>query len=196
MFKGDRQVLPRSTQVVYYKSGIKDSHGLPVAGACPAGHPVAVPMLEFKIAYRDTLDNADLRLSSGRGYSWHADFFAAWDPKVQAALVTQCINGGGQCDARGYDARQPGRGRVLDAKGRLLGRGRCPRRAAGGPPAPWWSDDEQFVAGLPSARGGRATVVDLRALSPPEQTARCREARPRTGRVTQAPATGGPAARR
>ena len=200
MYKGDRQVLPRSTQVVYYKSGIKAyntvrafprglrfvvgdpratqaefqrdsrvsgwtcgasgatydfpascpdhadlivrykapscwdakhldspdhrSHmAYPVNGSCPASHPIAVPMLEFKIAYPDTKDNADLRLSSGRGYSWHADFFAAWDPKVQQALVTQCINGGGQCDARGYDARQPQRGRVLDAKGRLLARG-------------------------------------------------------------------------
>ena len=199
MFKGDEPVLPRSTQVVYYKSGIKaynrvrpfprglrfvvgdpratqeefrrdsgvsgwtcgssgatydfpascpkhadlivrykapscwdgrrrdspdhKSHmAYPVGGRCPAGHPVAVPMLEFKIAYPDTKDNADLRLSSGRGYSWHADFFAAWDPKVQAALVTQCINGGGQCDARGYDARQPRRGQVLDGRGRLLAR--------------------------------------------------------------------------
>lgn len=57
-------------------------------------------------------------------------------------------------------------------------------------------DDEQFVAGLPSVRVGRAAVVVLHALSPPEQTARCREARPRTGRVTRAPATDGPAARR
>ncbi len=197
MYKGSKVVLPRSTQVVYYKSGIKAYNSVrafprglrfvvgsplatqaefkrdsgvsgwtcgssgatydfppscpthadlivrykapscwdgkhrdspdhkahmayPVGGACPADHPVAVPMLEFKIAYPDTKDNADLRLSSGRGYSWHADFFNAWDPEVQEALVTQCINGGGQCDARGYDARQPQRGRVLDARGQLV----------------------------------------------------------------------------
>lgn len=197
MYKGDAPVLPKSTQVVYYKSGIKaygtvrafprglrfvvgspkatkaefqrdsgvsgwtcgssgatydfpascpahadlivrykapscwdgkhrdspdhKSHmAYPIDGACPADHPVAVPMLEFKIAYPDTKDSADLRLASGRGYTWHADFFAAWDPKVQEALVTQCINGGGQCDARGYDAHQPRRGRVLDAQGRPI----------------------------------------------------------------------------
>ena len=74
-------------------------------------------MLEYKIAYPDAGDNAGLRLASGRGYSWHADFFAAWEPTVQERLVTQCINGGGQCDARGYDAHQPQRGRVLDATG-------------------------------------------------------------------------------
>ena len=30
-------------------------------------------------------------------------------------MVTHCIDGGLQCDARGYDQNQPGKGAVLDA---------------------------------------------------------------------------------
>ena len=92
----------------------------PVEGACPKRHPVALPMLEFKIAYPVDGSLRGLELSSGRGHSWHADFFAAWDTPTQAALVTQCVNGGGQCDAYGYDQHKPGRGRVLDDEGRLI----------------------------------------------------------------------------
>ena len=92
----------------------------PVAGVCPASHPVALPMLEFKIAYPVSGDLSQLRLSSGRGYSWHADFFSAWGMPTQEALVTQCINGGGQCNARGYDQHKPQRGSVLDAGYHLL----------------------------------------------------------------------------
>ncbi len=103
----------------------KSHMAYPVDGACPAGHPVALPMLEYKIAYPVDGDLSRLRLASGHGYSWHADFFAAWDMPTQEALVTQCINGGGQCDARGFDQHRAGRGRVLDAQGRLI------RRAGG-----------------------------------------------------------------
>ena len=98
----------------------KSHMAYPVEGACPKGHPVALPMLEFKIAYPVDGNLRGLRLSSGRVHSWHADFFAAWDMPTQAALVTQCINGGGQCDAHGYDQHKPGRGRVLGDDGRLL----------------------------------------------------------------------------
>lgn len=94
----------------------------PVEGACPAGHPVAVPMLEYKVSYPVTGSTAKLRLASGPAYSWHADFFAAWDMRTQEALVTQCINGGGQCDARGYDQHKPERGRVLGDDYRLAAR--------------------------------------------------------------------------
>ena len=100
----------------------KSHMAYPVDGVCPADHPVAVPMLEYKIAYPVSGDLSQLRLASGRGYSWHADFFAAWSMPVQEALVTQCVNGGGQCDARGYDQHKPGRGRVLDARYRLIKR--------------------------------------------------------------------------
>lgn len=86
----------------------------PVDGACPASHPVAVPMIEFKMAFPASGDMTGLRFASGRGYSWHYDFFNAWEPETLEALVTHCINGGLQCDPRGYDQYKPHRGRVLD----------------------------------------------------------------------------------
>ena len=88
----------------------------PVRGACPAGHPVALPMLEFKVPYEVGGTTETLRLSSGAGYTFHYDFVNLWDPATQAALVTQCINGGLQCDPRGYDQHHPERGRVLDER--------------------------------------------------------------------------------
>ena len=86
----------------------------PVAGKCPAGYPVAVPMIEFKMAFPYSGDMTPLKFSSGRGFSWHYDFFNAWDPATLDALVTHCINGGLQCDPRGYDQYKPHRGAVLD----------------------------------------------------------------------------------
>ena len=38
---------------------------------------------------------------------------------TQESLVTQCTNGGGQCDTRGYDPHHPERGYVLNASGHL-----------------------------------------------------------------------------
>lgn len=87
----------------------------PIGGRCTASHPVAVPMLEFKIAFPVSGDMSTVRLASGRGYSWHYDFFNAWTPAVQNALVKQCINGGLQCNPRGFDQYKPERGYALDA---------------------------------------------------------------------------------
>ncbi|TDQ01539.1 uncharacterized protein DUF1996 [Labedaea rhizosphaerae] len=91
-------------------------------GVCPADHPVAVPMLEFKIAFPVSGDMSRVHLASGRGYSWHYDFFNAWDPPTLAALVTHCINGGLQCDSRGFDLYKPDRGAALGDNYRLPGR--------------------------------------------------------------------------
>jgi hypothetical protein len=63
-----------------------------------------------------------VHLASGRGYSWHYDFFNAWDPETLAALVKHCINGGLQCDPRGFDLYKPDRGSVLGPNYRLPGR--------------------------------------------------------------------------
>ncbi len=89
---------------------------------CPADHPVAVPMLEFKMAFPVSGDMSGVHLASGRGYSWHYDFFNAWDPETLAALVRHCINGGLQCDPRGFDLYKPDRGSVLGPNYRLPGR--------------------------------------------------------------------------
>ncbi len=92
--------------------------------ACPASHPVAVPMLEFKMAFPVSGNLSQLRLASGPAYTWHYDFFNAWDPTILAALVKHCINGGLQCDTHGFDQYKPGRGAVLGPNYQLLPNGR------------------------------------------------------------------------
>ena len=59
-------------------------------------------------------DLSQVRLSSGRGYSFHYDFFNAWEPRTLAALVRHCINGGLQCNARGFDEFHPALGAALN----------------------------------------------------------------------------------
>ncbi|HEX6342526.1 DUF1996 domain-containing protein [Umezawaea sp.] len=100
----------------------KSHMAYPVNGACPAGHPNPVPMLEFKIAFPVDGDMSTVRLASGRGYTWHYDFFNAWDAPTLAALVSHCINGGLQCDPKGYDLYKPNRGQALGDDYRLPGR--------------------------------------------------------------------------
>ncbi|MFI7599480.1 DUF1996 domain-containing protein [Actinoplanes sp. NPDC049681] len=92
----------------------KSHMAYPVVGVCPASHPVAVPMIEFKMAFPVSGTMADVRLASGRGYSFHYDFYNAWDAPTLAALVTHCINGGLQCDPRGFDQYKPDRGAALN----------------------------------------------------------------------------------
>jgi hypothetical protein len=92
----------------------KSHMAYPVLGVCPNDHPVAVPMIEFKMAFPVSGDMSQVRLSSGRGYSFHYDFFNAWDVPTLAALSNHCINGGLQCDPRGFDQYKPDRGAVLN----------------------------------------------------------------------------------
>ncbi len=92
----------------------KSHMAYPVDGRCTTDHPVALPMIEFKMAFPVNGDMSGVSLSSGRGYSFHYDFYNAWDPATQAALVTHCIVGGLQCDARGYDQNHPERGAALN----------------------------------------------------------------------------------
>jgi uncharacterized protein DUF1996/F5/8 type C domain-containing protein len=92
----------------------KSHMAYPVNGRCTTDHPVALPMIEFKMAFPVSGDLSGVHLASGRGYSFHYDFFNAWDPATQAALVNHCIVGGLQCDARGYDENHPERGAALN----------------------------------------------------------------------------------
>jgi hypothetical protein len=92
----------------------KSHMAYPVNGVCPDDHPVALPMIEFKMAFPVSGDMSQVRLSSGRGYSFHYDFFNAWDPATQKALVDHCVVGGLQCDARGYDETHPEAGAALN----------------------------------------------------------------------------------
>ncbi|GAB6897166.1 DUF1996 domain-containing protein [Kineosporia succinea] len=88
---------------------------------CPSTHPVAVPMVEFKMAFNVSGDMSKVRLSSGTDWSWHYDFFNGWDAPTLAALVEHCINGGLQCDPRGFDLYKPDRGAALNEKYELAG---------------------------------------------------------------------------
>lgn len=81
---------------------------------CPADHPVAVPMIEFKMAFPVNGDMSKVRLASGTGHSFHYDFFNAWDDRTLKALVDHCVVGGLQCDARGYDETHPEAGAALN----------------------------------------------------------------------------------
>ncbi|MEU6247451.1 DUF1996 domain-containing protein [Glycomyces sp. NPDC047010] len=98
----------------------KSHMAYPVNGSCPATHPVPVPMIEFKIHWPVQGDMTGVELASGPGYSWHYDFFNAWAPDTLAAMVDHCINGGLQCDSRGYDLYKPHRGQVLDENYELI----------------------------------------------------------------------------
>ena len=92
----------------------KSHMSYPVNGVCPASHPVAVPMIEFKMAWPVSGDLSQARFSSGRGFSFHYDVYNVWDPATLAALVRHCINGGLQCDPRGFDQYKPERGAALN----------------------------------------------------------------------------------
>ncbi|MFJ6198128.1 DUF1996 domain-containing protein [Micromonospora sp. NPDC092111] len=92
----------------------KSHMAYPVIGVCPTSHPVAVPMIEFKMAFPVSGDMTTVRLASGRAYSFHYDFYNAWDAPTLAALVGHCINGGLQCDPRGFDQYKPERGAALN----------------------------------------------------------------------------------
>ncbi|WP_100444263.1 DUF1996 domain-containing protein [Glycomyces xiaoerkulensis] len=98
----------------------KSHMSYPVEGSCPASHPVPVPMLEFKIHWPVNGDMSQVSLASGEGPSWHYDFINAWEPETLDALVEHCINGGLQCDSRGYDLYKPDRGAVLDEDYELI----------------------------------------------------------------------------
>jgi hypothetical protein len=94
----------------------KSHMAYPVNGVCPNDHPVALVMLEFKMAFPVSGDMSQVRLSSGRAYSFHYDFFNAWDPATLAAMVNHCIVGGLQCDSRGYDQTHPEAGSALNER--------------------------------------------------------------------------------
>ena len=75
------------------------------AGACPPTHPVAVPALQFKLRYA-TPGGAGMKLSSGAGYTVHADFFNAWEAAAQENRL-QCLRELIKCGPEGYPQPQP-----------------------------------------------------------------------------------------
>ncbi|MFG1904487.1 DUF1996 domain-containing protein [Micromonospora carbonacea] len=84
-----------------------------VGGTCPASHPVPVPRLEFLITYdvRGTgLSLAGIRdganVTTAPGYTFHGDFFNAWDEAELARRVKTCIVDGYICGNDGQPIQQ------------------------------------------------------------------------------------------
>ncbi len=70
-------------------------------GACPKSHPVPIPSVSFVIAYPLNTNTTGITLSSGNGYSMHADFFNAWEPEELARRVRDCLDQGYKCNSAG-----------------------------------------------------------------------------------------------
>lgn len=78
----------------------------PYAWACPADHPVAIPLITLNVLYaiRPGDDTTKWRLASDMytglgGYSLHADWFNAWKPDVMSVWVQNCNNAIKDCSA-------------------------------------------------------------------------------------------------
>jgi len=66
-------------------------------GSCPRSHPVSLPKIAYEIDYPGITGGSSYALASGGQYSMHGDFFAAWDNRVQNALVSECLNEARNC---------------------------------------------------------------------------------------------------
>jgi hypothetical protein len=79
-----------------HKSHMAYSKG--ATASCPADHPVKLPQVTFEPRWRAINGpGSQFMLSSGGPYTLHGDFFAAWDPRIQQALVNDCPNAGKGC---------------------------------------------------------------------------------------------------
>jgi hypothetical protein len=77
--------------------------------ACPRSHPVALPRLVLTGLWA-TRGTGDLALSSGSGFTGHADFFNGWDAAQQRRLVARCLNAGRSCRGSTRATGAPGPG--------------------------------------------------------------------------------------
>jgi hypothetical protein len=59
--------------------------------ACPASHPVKVPLIRLMVRYPIT-GGRDVQLASGGQLTGHADFFNAWDETFLRKLVAECFH--------------------------------------------------------------------------------------------------------
>jgi hypothetical protein len=69
----------------------KSHMAYPMAGACPASHPVAVPAISLIYRY-PIAGGPGITLSSGGQFSAHADFFNGWNQGALERLTNQCLN--------------------------------------------------------------------------------------------------------
>ncbi|MER5427092.1 DUF1996 domain-containing protein [Streptosporangium roseum] len=80
----------------------KSHMAYPVAGTCPASHPVPVPKLRQVLRYPVNGDPAKFRLASGPGFTMHGDFFNAWPEAEMERRVRDCIRPIIKCGADGH----------------------------------------------------------------------------------------------
>ncbi len=104
-----RYMAPSCWDGIHLDTPDHKSHmAYPVGGVCPAGHPVAVPMLQAKVAYKLTDGvTKGLVYSSGPSFSFHYDFMNGWNQARLDYLVKYCIDGGRQCNGFGVDEHKP-----------------------------------------------------------------------------------------
>jgi hypothetical protein len=78
----------------------------PRNGACPASHPVAIPVVSYHVLYRVRagVDMSSWRLSSDTydsgkagGFSVHGDWFGAWDREILETWTRNCVQKVGSC---------------------------------------------------------------------------------------------------
>jgi Domain of unknown function (DUF1996) len=77
----------------------KSHMAYPVRERCPVSHPVSLPVLSFRVRWKDVrgVPSPRLSLANGGQFSMHADFWNAWSPSVMQWLVTNCLNGTRNC---------------------------------------------------------------------------------------------------
>jgi hypothetical protein len=68
-------------------------------GTCPTDHPISLPEVAFEVEFPGIAGAGGVgyHLASGGIYSWHGDFIANWDQRVQNALVASCLNVPHEC---------------------------------------------------------------------------------------------------
>lgn len=72
-----------------------------VAGKCPASHPVPIPSLSFVISYPLSTNMSGLSFSSGTSFSFHGDFYNAWEPQALAQRTRDCVDQDVKCNDAG-----------------------------------------------------------------------------------------------
>jgi hypothetical protein len=77
----------------------KSHMAYPVRERCPVSHPVSLPVLSFRVRWKNVrgVPSPRLSLASGGQFSMHADFWNAWSPSAMQWLVTNCLNATRNC---------------------------------------------------------------------------------------------------
>jgi hypothetical protein len=59
---------------------------------CPSAYPIKLMTLRENISWNYAGDGTDVTLSSGPGYTAHADFLNSWAPSGMTAMLSHCID--------------------------------------------------------------------------------------------------------